>query len=44
VPEVRFAFLLQAMMNIKSGKKLTDPNPLDLRLRTSKWPLAAERY
>jgi Fe-S cluster assembly ATP-binding protein len=27
VPEVRFAFLLQAMMNIKSGKKLTDPNP-----------------
>ncbi|RFA94957.1 Fe-S cluster assembly ATPase SufC [Pyrobaculum aerophilum] len=27
VPEVRFAFLLQAMMNIRAGKKLTDPNP-----------------
>lgn len=27
VPEVRFGFLLQAMMNIKAGKKLTDPNP-----------------
>ncbi|MEM1807183.1 MAG: Fe-S cluster assembly ATPase SufC [Pyrobaculum sp.] len=27
VPEVRFAFLLQAMMNIKAGRKLTDPNP-----------------
>lgn len=27
VPEVRFAFLLQAMLNIRAGKKLTDPNP-----------------
>ncbi|MEZ0319440.1 MAG: Fe-S cluster assembly ATPase SufC [Pyrobaculum sp.] len=27
VPEVRFAFLLQAMANIRAGKKLTDPNP-----------------
>jgi Fe-S cluster assembly ATP-binding protein len=27
VPEVRFAFLLQAMMNIRAGKKLTEPNP-----------------
>ncbi|ACB39699.1 Fe-S cluster assembly ATPase SufC [Pyrobaculum neutrophilum] len=27
VPEVRFAFMLQAMLNIRAGKKLTDPNP-----------------
>lgn len=27
VPEVRFAFLLQAMANVRMGKKLTDPNP-----------------